>query len=178
MPFSVIDNAGQHVGENVYATNVTVWNSGDLPVEPQNIRSPLTISVTAPVRVLDAKLARTTSNNISEFKVDNAQLGIGSFQVTWKYFDPREGFRLRLIYASKDVRPINLEGTIFGFKEFYDITPLPQGTMSLKQRGAPQLILALLIMIGSSFWVIRGRFRGARIAMEHFGGSSCFSCRL
>ena len=67
VPFSVIDSAGQRVTENVYATNITMWNSGDLPIDPGNVRRPLTISLQAPVRIIDAKIQYSTNDNISEF---------------------------------------------------------------------------------------------------------------
>ena len=52
VPFSVIGNDGQPVTENVYATSVTVWNSGDLPADVQNIRRPLTVALTGSVHLL------------------------------------------------------------------------------------------------------------------------------
>jgi hypothetical protein len=36
VPFSVIDDSGRPIKENIYATSVTFWNSGDLPLEPDN----------------------------------------------------------------------------------------------------------------------------------------------
>src|SRR5215472_16670298 len=52
IPFTVVDNEGKPVTQNLYATNVTVWNSGDLTVDPQNVRRPLTIALAMPVRNL------------------------------------------------------------------------------------------------------------------------------
>jgi hypothetical protein len=167
VPFSVIDNAGQHVSENVYAANVTVWNSGDLPIDPQNIRSPLTISLVAPVRVLDAKLAYTTSDNISKFKIEEIQSDLSKVQIGWKYFDPGEGFRLRLIYASKEEKMIMMSGVIFGVKGFDNLTPPPSGQISFRRQGIIQSSLSVIALIVFYFAFYRYQRWRARDPAAH-----------
>jgi hypothetical protein len=131
LPISVIDSAGQRVMENVYATNVTVWNSGDLPIDAQNIRIPLTISLAGQARLIDAKLEHATSENISEFHIDGDPKKGSDIQVSWRYFDPREGFGVRLIYAASTMAPVKFNGVIFGVGSFDDVTPPPKGSFSL-----------------------------------------------
>jgi hypothetical protein len=97
LPFAIIDGHGQRVMENVYATNVAVWNSGDLTIDPNLVRSPLIISLAPPVRILDADIEYATDNNISEFSI--ASKNDNAAQIAGKYFDPKEGYRLRLIMA-------------------------------------------------------------------------------
>jgi hypothetical protein len=149
VPFSVIDSDGQHVTQNVYATNVTVWNSGDLPIDPQNIRSPLTISLTTPVRIIDAKLDYTTSANISEFSMSGDPKKTGTVVMAWRSFDPKEGFRVRLIYASNEMSQVKLNGVIFGINGFADIT-VPHRGEGRKIYQAP----AFWQMAASLIWLI------------------------
>jgi hypothetical protein len=137
---------------------VTVWNSGDLPIDAQNVRSPLTISLTAPVRLLDKKLDYATSGNISEFRIDDDPKKSGAVQIGWRYFDPKEGFRLRLIYAAKEMSEIKLNGVIFGVNNFGNITPPPKGTISFKTPGVPQMgISVVLLLVATIFMVTRVR---------------------
>jgi hypothetical protein len=107
-----------------------------LPIDAQNVRSPLTISLEAPVRLLDKKLDYATRGNISEFRIDDDPKKSGVVQIGWRFFDPKEGFRLRLIYAAKDLSTIKLNGVIFGVSSFVDITPPSKETISFKQPGA------------------------------------------
>jgi hypothetical protein len=69
-PFSVLDSVGRPVKENVYAANIAVWNSGDLPLEPGKVRRPLQISLTGgdQTHLLDARLPYTTGGNVSDFR--------------------------------------------------------------------------------------------------------------
>ena len=159
VPFTVIDSDGQRVTENVFATNVTVWNSGDLPIDVQYIRTPLTISLTIPVRLIDVKLEHATSENISEFHIDGEPKKSGVIQIGWRYFDPKEGFRLRIIYAAKEMSSVRLNGVIFGVTNFNDITPPPKGEMSLKSPGFVQLMIAAVLGVG--FSILHGEGRGA-----------------
>jgi hypothetical protein len=143
VPFSVIDSTGERVMENVYATNVTVWNSGDLPIDPPNVRSPLVIYLTPPgIRIIDVILENVTRENISGFRIDGDPKQSGGVQISWRYFDPKDGFRLRLIYASADVRKVNLNGAILGISEFDDITPPPKSEISWRVPGLPQMALS------------------------------------
>jgi hypothetical protein len=92
-------------------------------------------------RLIDAKLACTTTNNLSAFVltvifnnvagsgVKSSENGIA--EITWKHFDPGEGFRLRLIYASKEFRSPKLDGAIFGVRSFQDTTPPPKGKITV-----------------------------------------------
>jgi hypothetical protein len=161
LPFSVIDSAGQRVTENVYAISVTIWNSGDLPIEPQNVRSPLTVSLASPARLIDAKLEYVTSENISEFKINGDPTKGGAAQISWRYFDPKEGLRLRLIYATNDISNVKIEGVIFGVNKFENITPPKKDTLSLKSPGLMQLIISAIFMMIAAPVVFSTRKRDA-----------------
>jgi hypothetical protein len=158
LPISVIDSAGQRVMENVYATNVTVWNSGDLPIEAQNIRSPLTISLSSRARLIDAKLEHATTDNISEFRIDNDTKKGSTIQISWRYFDPREGFRVRLVYAGNVMTSAKLDGVIFGVGSFDDVTPPPKGSfVSLRKPGIIPMTASgvILLVLGVTLLVAR-----------------------
>jgi hypothetical protein len=150
--FSVLDGVGRPVKENIYATNVTVWNSGDLPLDPDKIRMPLQISLTGDdTRLLDERFDYTTKNNISGFKFSATFKNIGGkdikldenaiTEIRWKYFDPGEGFRFKLIYASREMQSVILKGIILGVNSFIDITPPPKGKISYKS-PFPQMMIS------------------------------------
>jgi hypothetical protein len=170
-PFSVLDSSGRPVKENIYATNVTVWNSGNLPLEPDKVRRPLQISLTGrdEAYLLDAKLPYTTSGNVSDFKLSVIYANIngkdiklnenGVVEIAWKYFDPGEGFRLKLIYASKEQQSVTIKGVIFGVNSFLDITPPPKGKVSLKAPGFPQMVAsAIFAVLGAIYYKYDGQF--------------------
>jgi hypothetical protein len=95
-------------------------------------------------------LEHATSENISEFHIDGEPKKSGVIQIGWRYFDPKEGFRLRIIYAAKEMSSVRLNGVIFGVTNFNDITPPPKGEMSLKSPGFVQLMIAAVLGVGFS----------------------------
>ena len=163
-PFTVLDSLGRPVKENIYATNVTVWNSGDLPLEPDKVRRPLQISLTGgeETHILDAKLAYTTRENSSSFTLTTIFRNIGR---TWRklgcrdpveHFDPTEGFRLKLIYASKEQQSVLVKGVIFGISSFVNTTPPPKGQISFFPAIASLIFLTLGSLLQLS-WTILAR---------------------
>ncbi len=153
VPFSVTDSTGERVVENVYATNITVWNSGDLPIEVQNIRRPLNIQLAPNVHILDIKLDYTTNKNISEFLIEGDPKKNGIIQIGWRFFDPKEGFRLRIIYSAKEEVASRIDGVIFGVSEIDDVTPptraqmLSFSSLSTRTPGFMQLAISGIFML-------------------------------
>jgi hypothetical protein len=152
---------------------VTVWNSGDLPLEPDKIRNPLQILLTGgDTRVLDARVDYSTNNNISNFGFTETYKNIGGKEIKinengvteihWKHFDPGEGFRFKIIYESREMQMVMLKGVILGIKNFSDITPPPKGTISFKAPGFVQTAIAGVFSVALIITavVVRIRRRG------------------
>jgi hypothetical protein len=131
----------------------------------------LQISLTGDdTRVIDTRFAYTTSENLSEFALSVIFSNIGGrdikinpngiTEIKWKHFDPGEGFRLKLIYASKQLQSVKVMGNILGVGGFDDITP-QKGTLSFRTRGIWQMIVAGVLIVATLVLFLTGRRRVA-----------------
>jgi hypothetical protein len=150
IPFSVLDSSGLAIDQNIFVANVTVWNSGDLDLGIEKMRRPITVSVSGKPRLLDAEITYTTRDNLSEFHVQNAPTDDGFAQVSWKYFDAGDGFRLRLIYSSTKQEEIIVDAIVSGVNQITNATTV-KGHISIKFVA---LIGVSLIFFASSFYFL------------------------
>jgi hypothetical protein len=93
--------------------------------------------------------------------------------VDWKSFDPGEGFRLKLIYATKESPSVQLTGIIFGVKRFEDLTPIPKGEFSIRRPGTISLLIAMLFTVGATIPLTIGVFRRFRAGPPIPFGTAC-----
>jgi hypothetical protein len=106
--FRLLDRSGKEITENVYATNVSVSNTGTALLERANVvgslvRTPLVISVSSPKhsepRILDSSIV-----GVSERKPVNlgCRISGSNVSVTRDHLDPGSGFRILLLYTAPE----------------------------------------------------------------------------
>ena len=154
-PFKVIGSDGHEITENIFGANVTVWNSGNLPVYPGQVRRPVVIQIPSSVRVMKIALSGSSDNNISEFTIDEIER-----KVDWKYFDPKMGFRATIIYSSPNQEDIKIGGVIYGVNGFRDVLNDNKNSGIMKWYMITMAVLYLSIVIFLSISMIKGWVSG------------------
>jgi hypothetical protein len=117
-PFRVVDPQGAEIRTNVYAADITVWNSGDIDLGAEKIRRPLTISMSGDARIFDRGINRA-SDTVLDLNV--SAISSNGTEIRWRYLDPNAGFRVRIIYGSNEKQALSINGNILGVLEFSDI---------------------------------------------------------
>ena len=108
------------ITQNVYLFTGLIWNSGDLPINKEDVRESLSIKLKDIERILDFKIIKQTEPSISQFqliKKRNDELGID-----WKYFDPNCGFSFQIIYIGKEMPGFKLNGKILDINTLGKVT--------------------------------------------------------
>jgi len=117
-PFRVVDSKGTDISTNIYAADITIWNSGNIELGADKIRQPLTISLAGDPKIFDRGINRASDAfldlNVSAVSPNGAE-------IRWRYLDPNAGFRVRIIYASNEQQTLSIIGNILGVSEFLDI---------------------------------------------------------
>jgi hypothetical protein len=140
LPITIHDVSGNTIEDNIFVATITIWNSGNIEIKPDDIRQPYRLSAYGNLtRTMDVTPIFFTSENIDGFAID-PQTGI----IRWQHFDPGEGFRARMIYASPMMQKIGFHGQASGAE--------------LKEIDIPdkssQLFTKIAIYIGSIFYCI------------------------
>jgi hypothetical protein len=108
----LLDSAGRPIDNNVYAANITIWNSGNAEVKKEDVREPIRLVVqpeegtTAP-RILDISPYFYTKNNIDGFSLNSGE-------ISWQHFDAGEGLKVRAVYVSSTPKFLTLVGYVAG----------------------------------------------------------------
>lgn len=113
-PFQVVDTDGNLISSNIYGAVVTIWNAGDVELNHDRVRRPISIQLGDGLKILDFGISFVTDKNVSEFALD--QEDTNTIKVKWKYFDPLSGLKARIVYASNNQSDIKVDGIVYGVK--------------------------------------------------------------
>jgi hypothetical protein len=104
-PLTVVDAAGKRVEGNVYAANVTIWNSGNVNLVNKDVRQPFAIALGGrDTRLID--IQPTYFSNGNEDHIAVSLKGVFS----WENLDPGEGVRARVVFATAGEPSISVTG--------------------------------------------------------------------
>lgn len=110
------------ITENVYLLTGTLWNSGDLPINKEDVRKQLSFEIKGAKRILDFKIVKQKDESVANFNLvkDNSN----TLKINWDYFDPKYGFTFQVIYAGEENPSFEILGVVFGISQFNKIAPL------------------------------------------------------
>lgn len=158
----VIDKNGNVVSGNVFLNTVTIWNSGNLPINQEEVREPITIEIVTVDKIIDVQVKRENRENIMNCEA-NATLK-SSIVITWTYFDPRFGCEIQFMYTSNDEFGgiPKIGGYVVGVDQFNNVTELAEF------RSQERIIFYIyLIFMGIIFfWFVYIQVRAKRRILE------------
>lgn len=108
------DKAGITVGENVYVVETSIWNAGKRPIEPSDVRIPLTLNLAGAKRILDYGVVEQNQPLISDINLSPVASSQTALSVSFKHLDPGLGARVKVVYAGHKDPEITLRGAIVG----------------------------------------------------------------
>lgn len=113
--FTLLGPNGERVAENVYLANAVIWNSGDVPLEPEEIREPVKLVFTDVGTVLSARIVGTTHGPITRARLttttDTARRS-AAVAVDWAHLDPNFGFKIQVIFSGSEEAAAKVAGSI------------------------------------------------------------------
>jgi hypothetical protein len=110
--FTLVNPDKRPVERPVFATEVAIWNSGDLSLSQNSdrVRDPLQIT-------LNGVIYYNLISRVNLVPADNYDITISqdrrSISIKWKFFDPNQGVRLTLVHSSDGDPRITFTGRFF-----------------------------------------------------------------
>jgi len=148
----VLDNNLEPINQDVFLISVKFWNSGNLPIEPSEVRVYPTLTITDCNKILDYKIITQTNENISKYilveDTINSQNGNKNISIKWDHFDPNNGLYMQIIYAGKD------SSKIIFTSQFAKLYPLINAKTKNDNLSSLQV---LLFFFGLSFIILNVR---------------------
>jgi hypothetical protein len=146
--FTLVASDKTPVDKIVYATDLAIWNSGDLSLSGNSdrVREPFSVKFSGTIfyHITAATNLVPEDNYQMEVSADRTAL-----TVRWKYFDPGQGLRLTIIHGDNGKSDVAVGGRFFETrltKESASRNPLI-GSKFIVWSGIGAIIFGLLSMI-------------------------------
>lgn len=123
----VYNNSDEEIKSDIYSTSVVIWNSGDNPINPGDIRINPSINVLGIEELISSPIIKETDPKVTNFSLIGDTTNTSLFFLTWKYFDPGSALRINFLYTSNNEPSFDIEftGNILSLGEFEKIEYQP-----------------------------------------------------
>lgn len=136
-----LKSSGEKITKDVFLVTVHLWNSGTLPIEPQDIREPVKFTITNCEEIIDYDIVAQTNPNIVNFSLSPGS-DQKSLVLSWSHLDPNNGVKFHVFYIGPSEPEILLTGNILGRTSFY------RKTIDVDRiTSSPWTIIRYLLMI-------------------------------
>jgi hypothetical protein len=150
--FTVIDASKKPITEDVYLLQTAFWNSGQLPIEPSAVRTPIRIHLTDCAQILEFKILKQTRPELANFRilldtsVSQAPTEKSLF-LMWDHLDPNFGARIQIIFAGQASSKLFYTGYVAGIDNFLE--GAENDDLSTFQTILATILLVLLLSIAA-----------------------------
>jgi len=114
-----LNGSGKKIEEDVFLVTVHFWNSGNIPIEPQDIREPVKFTISNSERIVDYGVVAQTSPKSTNFSLSPAG-DQKSLIVNWTHLDPNNGAKFQVFYTGLPDPEFLFTGNILGNTVFVD----------------------------------------------------------
>src|SRR2546423_2429836 len=89
----VLDKNSVAITDDIYLLTIRFWNSGELPIEPENVRKPVRLSISGVKQLIDYSIVDQTYPDIAQIKAtevppDSTSGSTAQLEISWKHLDP------------------------------------------------------------------------------------------
>ncbi|HEX9987362.1 MAG TPA: hypothetical protein VGE45_02665 [Chloroflexia bacterium] len=160
----LFDASNRPLTGDVYAAEVTIWNSGNVPIEPGDVRRPLEVGWPLDVEHAFVSIVEQTQPDVAKFELvafnpGSPNGGSGwTTRLQWQHFDPGFAVKIRYLFQPVDqehVKP-ELESLIDTYIVNTDYSPVARYTDRQRlpffdiflglSSGVMSIILTLLVV--------------------------------
>ena len=104
---------GQGVSTDVSALQVEIWNAGKESIRTEHILSPVVLTTSPRVPILEARLRHVT-RPVSDISLDTTHLADGAVGGSWKILEHNDGAAIQLILAGPPTESVVPAGIVEG----------------------------------------------------------------
>ncbi len=166
--FSLVDSSSKPITANTYLLSFTFWNTGSQPIEPSEVRRPITVNFPGAERILDYKIIKASDQDVSGFAIsDPTNDSEKKIQLTWSHFDPRKGVSFQTIVCQTNEPQSIVSADIVGITELNHVVPKTKREEIISWITASVGVVNFLMM---TFLVRKTwKYRPAKIIMALWG---------
>lgn len=125
---TVNDKDGRKITGDVYGAEITLWNSGNVDFGPEKVRNPVRVTLPREAHILDSAIIGEIPKGRDSFALRGDGTDPQTLFIAWRFFDPGEGVKIRLIYSAPEQEAIKPVGALLGVSSFSEVLPYPTST--------------------------------------------------
>jgi hypothetical protein len=160
--FTLIDAASEPIKQPVFATDLVIWNSGDLSLSENSdrVREPIKVSID------DGVIHYFILSRVNVVAADNYRVLIASdkksLSISWRYFDPPQGIRLTIVHSNSASPKVTVFGRFFETSLLDRSEPARKTTSPRDERifAGVFFALSLLLLVAVGYLLLRRKKRG------------------
>jgi hypothetical protein len=145
---------GQNIASDVTGLQVVVWNHGKESIRSENILTPLTLTTSPKVPILEARI-KQVNRSVTQVALDTSQSANGSLGMSWKILEHNDGAVLQLIVAGPTSVTVKAEGVVEGQGQIKELETTIGKLLAL-------LVVAVLSFLVSTAFTVRAFWRAER----------------
>ncbi len=111
----------QPISSNVTAAQIAFWNSGRLPIKPENILSPFIVKLEEDTPIIEA-IIRKQNRDVINVKLNKDNVDKGEIRIDWDILEKNDGAILQIIFAGGTDKLIKAKGVIEGQGEVDELS--------------------------------------------------------
>jgi hypothetical protein len=151
----IFDTHGTLIKENVYVAVYTMWNSGNVNIEPGMVRKSIRFTLHGDGSILESSVVKQNRGHIGEFALASDGIGRAS-SLAWKYFDKGMGFAVKIIYTGNDKTDLRIdEGYVDGLQPLQNAGEKFETTRSFFNIYRAGLLIVLVFALYSLTAMLR-----------------------
>lgn len=108
-----IFHGDQELKTDVTAEQVAIWNAGKLPIRPENVLEPITLSLRPAAQILEVTV-RKPARSAAGFRIDMVEMRAGRIGLTWKILEHEDGAVIQVLHTGRPGTEITVGGTVEG----------------------------------------------------------------
>jgi hypothetical protein len=129
------DSNNRPITNDVMVSYFILWNSGDLPINKDDIRKRIELTINGPAEIYNYSVSKESNQDISHFQIKlinkNIEEQFWQYEISWDYFDPSFSVKFQFICSYVENINYNLSGNILNIDKFNNIKPIKDNSLSI-----------------------------------------------
>ncbi|MGD1017831.1 MAG: hypothetical protein ABSA12_00795 [Verrucomicrobiia bacterium] len=144
------------ITNDVYVTSIQFWNSGTMPIEPSDVRRPLSLLLVKGDILLDWTVAYCVSDpDVCKFSISAVQTNktTSTLRLSWEHFDPGRGCQIQIMFMGDTNAAVGFTSPFSGNGEIRDANVKSNNLRLFIRKVAAGVAVSIIVVLGALFLV-------------------------
>jgi len=154
----IVNEENIEITSDVYSTSILIWNSGDLPININDVRVSPSIIISGIDRLISIPTLKESEPLVTKFQLQEDTIN-NRYKLYWTYFDPNNALKINFLYTAENDNSFDVEiqGNVLGIDKFLKIELNPYS--GKKWQIVVTFIGLILCMVTPIYFIVSSKKR-------------------